>query len=256
MTSLKEKLKNGQTVIGPFMKIRDPAIMEIAGLAGFDYAIVDAEHGPISMESAENMIRAARVAGIAPIVRVRANQPELISRALDIGAEGVQIPQISTKEDAQKAVKAAKFAPEGERGVCRYVRAGRYSGMDRFAYFSEANRDTVVIVHIEGKEGIDNLQGILEVEGLDVIFIGPYDLSQSLGIPGQVSHPLLLEETERIVKLAREKQKVVGIFVDDLETGIKWKNKGVQYISYAVDTGLIYGFFSKQVKAFKELGNK
>jgi 4-hydroxy-2-oxoheptanedioate aldolase len=252
MGALKEKMNQGQAVIGPFLKIKDPAIIEIAGLAGFDYAIIDAEHGSISMESAEHMVRAARVAGIAPIIRVRANQPELISRALDTGAEGVQIPQISTKTDAENAVRAAKFAPMGERGVCRYVRAGRYSATDKYAYFAEANRDTVVIVHIEGKEGVDNLPGILEVDGLDVIFIGPYDLSQSLGVPGQVDHPRVVEETEKIVKMARERQKVVGIFVDDLETGRKWRSKGVQYISYSTDTGFIYELFRSRAQAFKE----
>ncbi len=250
MGILKEKLQQGQTVIGPFMKIRDPAIMEIAGLSGLDFAIIDAEHGPISMESAENMIRAANLAGISPIIRIRANRPELFSRALDIGAEGVQIPQISTKKDAIEAVKAAKFAPEGDRGVCRFVRAGRYSAMDRFTYFSTANRDTTVIIHIEGQAGLQNLQEILTVDGIDVIFIGPYDLSQSMGITGQVDHPLVIKEAERIVRLTRAAGKVVGIFVEDIEAAKKWAAMGVQYISYSVDTGLIYEFFKSRVQEF------
>ncbi|HAJ33282.1 MAG TPA: hypothetical protein DCK79_07890 [Candidatus Atribacteria bacterium] len=126
---LKEALMNGKTVFGPFLKITDPAVVEIMGFAGFDFVIIDQEHGPISVQSAQDMIRAAESVGITPIVRVIKNEETSILRALDIGAQGIEIPQINNKQNAMKALKSVKYSPQGERGVCRYVRAADYSSM-------------------------------------------------------------------------------------------------------------------------------
>ncbi|WP_425058918.1 5-keto-4-deoxy-D-glucarate aldolase [Sporomusa carbonis] len=249
---LKDRLKNGEQVFGPFVNLCHPAVLEIAGLAGFDFAIIDTEHGELSSDRAVDMVRAAKLAGVSPVVRVYGNQPELIAKALDIGAEGVQVPQIGSKAEALAAVKAAKFSPEGARGCNRYVRAAGYSARDKFSYFGNSNKETAVILQVEGKEGIDNLPEILTVEGIDVLFIGPYDLSASLGIPGQVDHPALVEEMQKNMKLASEAGVAIGFFVDDVETAVKWKKWGIQYISLAADVGLLYQAFSNTVKAFKE----
>ena len=171
--TMMERLSRGEYVIGPFLKLSDPSIVEISALAGFDFVIIDLEHGPISFETAQNLIRAAELRGITPVVRIAKNEPELILRALDIGAAGVQVPQISTSKDAEQAVKAGKFHPEGERGVCRFVRAAEYSAMEKNKYFAGANKKTFSVLHIEGIEGIENLPEILEVEGIDIIFLGP-----------------------------------------------------------------------------------
>lgn len=240
MASLKRKLREGRVVFGPFMKLASPAVMEIFGLAGFDYAIIDTEHGPMSIESAENLVRAAELTGVSPVIRIRENNPSLISRALDIGAEGVQVPQIGSAADAEAVVKAAKFAPQGERGVCRFVRAARYTHTDRFRYFRQANEDTCVIIHIEGRAGVDNIDAILAVPGIDVAFIGPYDLSQSLGVPGQVNHPEVERAMAEVVAKARARGVAVGTFVDNEAAAAKWSATGIQYISYSVDVGIIY----------------
>jgi len=127
----------------------------LAGFAGFDFVIIDSEHGPISIETAQNLIRAAEVAGITPIIRVGENNPSSILRALDTGAQGVEIPHISTREDALRAVKATGFSPQGERGVCRFVRAAGYSSLNKHRYFEFSNKEIIVIIHIEGVEGVD-----------------------------------------------------------------------------------------------------
>jgi 4-hydroxy-2-oxoheptanedioate aldolase len=245
---LKKKLQSGQIVTGPFLKLTDPAIVEIAGLAGFDFVIIDTEHGPISIQSAQNLIRSAENKNITPVVRVAKNSPELILRALDIGAQAVQIPQICSKADALRAVESSKFYPIGKRGLCRFVRASDYSSAESSEYFNAANRETLLIVHIEGIEGIENLADILEVEGIDVVFLGPYDLSQSCGIPGQVNHPEVAQKMQEAVKISRKSKIVVGTFVDSFEDAEKWIKAGVQYISYSVDTGIIYNAFSTIVK--------
>lgn len=249
---MKEALQDGKVVFGPFLKFTDPAVVEIMGFAGFDFVIIDAEHGPISMESAQNMIRAAESVKITPIIRVGNNDEALILRALDIGAQGIEIPQINSKPDAVRAVKSVKYSPQGERGVCRYVRAANYSSMDKFKYFESANNETMIIAHIEGVEGISNLDEILSVPGIDVIFIGPYDLSQSLGIPGQVNHSLVVEKMKEVVTKCRENNIAVGTFADDVETAKSWVSLGVQYMSFSVDVGILYEVSKQIVEKLKK----
>lgn len=237
---LKKALRNGRVVFGPFLKFTDPAVVEIMGFAGFDFVIIDEEHGPISIENSQNLIRAAESVKITPIIRVGNNDEVLILRALDIGAQGIEIPQINSKSDALRAVKSVKYSPQGERGVCRYVRAANYSSMDKFKYFESANKETMIIAHIEGIQGIDNLDEILSVSGIDVIFIGPYDLSQSLGIPGEVNHPLVIEKMKEVVSKCKRNKVAVGTFADDVETAKSWVSLGVQYMSFSVDVGILY----------------
>ncbi|MBA7536066.1 5-keto-4-deoxy-D-glucarate aldolase [subsurface metagenome] len=237
---LKKALQDGKVVFGPFLKFTDPAVVEIMGFAGFDFVIIDEEHGPISMESAQNMIRAAESVNITPVIRVSNNDEALILRALDIGAQGIEIPQINSKSDAVRAVKSVKYSPRGERGVCRYVRVANYSSMDKSKYFESANKETMIIAHIEGVQGINNLDEILSVSEIDVVFIGPYDLSQSLGILGQVKHPLVIEKMKEVVSKCKESKVAAGTFADDIETAKTWISLGIQYMSFSVDVGILY----------------
>lgn len=233
-----EKLDAGQTVIGPFSKTSDPSMIEAMGFAGFDFIIIDLEHGPNSILNAQNLVRAAQITGAFPIIRVPENAASAIGKALDIGAMGVQVPQISNAEQAKLAVEYAKFGPIGMRGVCRFVRAAEFSNKDRFAYFSEANKN-YLILQLEGEEAIRNIEEIIQVEHVNIIFLGPYDLSQALGVPGQINHPTVIEKIEYIVSLCQENSKKTGIFTDNLTDARKWRDLGIDYISYAVDVGII-----------------
>lgn len=243
----KEKLK-GEGAIGVFSKTSDPAFIEAMGYAGMDYVIIDLEHGPNSVQSVQNLIRGAQVAGLMPIVRVKESCASVQSEVLDIGAGGIQVPQITTKAEAEAVIKRTKFSPVGERGVCRFVRAANYSAKDRFEYFKDAN-EAVTILQIEGQEGIDNIEDILSVEGIDVLFIGPYDLSQSLGVAGQIEHPLVEQKMLEIVELCAKKGITVGTFVDTVANAQKWKKLGVKYISYSVDVGIFCDAVSQIVKS-------
>lgn len=237
---LRYRIGRGDTVFGTFMKLPCPQIVEILGLAGLDFAIFDTEHGPLTFESIEMLTQAAEVAGISPLVRVYENDPALISRALDLGAEGVLVPHMSTSDDAAQLVKASRFHPEGSRGICRYVRAARFSSMDRHEYFRKANQDTLVVAMIEGREGVANLDSILEVPGIDVVFVGPYDLSQALGVPGEISNPIVTDAMSDIAGKAQARKVALGTFADDPETALHWARSGVQFIAVSVDVGLIY----------------
>jgi len=234
----KKKLKDGY-VVGPFSKTSDPAFIEIMGYAGYDFVIIDLEHGPNSIQTVQNLIRAAQVANTLPIVRVKENIPSVIKEVLDIGAGGIHVPQITDAEAAKEVIELAKFAPEGMRGVCRFVRAADYSSMDRFQYFKEAN-EAIIVLGIEGIEALENLDQITAVEGIDIIFIGPYDLSQSLNITGQIDHPLVIEKMMEIIDKCVKKEIAVGTFVETTENAKKWRDLGIKYISYSVDTGIFY----------------
>ena len=250
--SFKDKLLSGKAVIGPFSKTSDPAFVEAAGFSGFDFIILDMEHGPTDILNLQNLIRGAQIGKCLPIVRIPYEKIEEIGRALDAGAAGVQIPKISCRSQAAEVVREAKFFPEGSRGVCRFVRAADYSAKERGRYFKEAN-ETLVILQIEGAEALDNIGEIAGVPGIDVIFFGPYDLSQSLGIPGQVEDDRVVKRIGDIQKVCKANGIVTGVFVDDMAMLKRYADMGVQYLSYSVDVGLFSEYCSRIVMDFREL---
>lgn len=235
--NFREKISNGDIVFGPFMKTSDPMFVEAAGLGGFDFVILDMEHGPVTIEGQQNNIRAAEARNTVPIIRLKDKAENTIGKALDIGAYGIQVPQIKNADEAREVIKYAKFYPYGMRGVCRFVRAADYSAMDRYKYF-ESTKDILIILQLEGIDAIKNLDEILEVEGVDILFIGPYDLSQSLGLPGQVDNPIVVDEMKKIVEKAKKKNKVIGTFIDTPKDLKIWKDIGLQYLCYSVDVGI------------------
>jgi len=234
---LKAQLAAGEVALGPFVNLSAGALIEIAASAGFDFVILDTEHGPLDVGKAEDLCRVAQGVGITPIVRVRDNDPTQILRALDIGAGGVQVPQICTVQDAEATVRAAKYAPLGMRGVSPYTRAARYFA-EGARIFDRLNAEQMVIVHVEGAEGLENLDGIIGVPGLDVIFLGPYDLSQSLGIPGQIQDPRVVDRMREATEKITAAGLTVGTFADTPEAARRWSEAGVQYVSLSVDTGI------------------
>lgn len=233
----KERLAKGEAVYGPFMKATDAAFVECSGYAGFDFVILDMEHGPVGFSDLQHLVRAAEVSDVISVVRTYDSSEMAIGKALDLGAKGIQVPQVRSASEAREVVKAARFFPDGERGVCRFVRAARYSAIPRDEYFRKANR-SLVILQIEGTQAIDELDEILRVEGFDILFVGPYDLSQSLGVPGQVSHPSVIKAIEDITGKARAAGVVLGVFCDTPESAALWRKAGIQYLSYSVDVGI------------------
>jgi 4-hydroxy-2-oxoheptanedioate aldolase len=224
-------------VLGPFSKSSDPAFVEVMGHAGFDFVVLDLEHGPNNVLSLQNLVRAAEVSGLLPIVRVTDDTPSLIGQVLDVGAGGIQVPNVQTRQEVERIVEAARFAPQGMRGVCRFVRAADYSSADRVAYFAESNT-TLLILQLEGREAVENIEEILSVPGVDIVFIGPYDLSQSLGVPGEVRNPKVTEAMTKIVARCIQRKVLVGTFVDTPEDARTWREAGVRYLCYSVDVGL------------------
>ena len=202
----KAKLMAGQAVIGYILNIPAAALVEVAGQAELDFVVIDCEHGPMNEQTAEEMVRAAEVVDITPLVRVPANRPEVILRYLDRGAAGVVVPHLNTRGDAERAVAAVKFAPEGARGYA----TGRWTIGTSGNPFEFANRETLVICMVEEVEGVANLEEILAVPGVDVIHIGAGDLSQTLGVIGQPKHPRVLDLVRQLITRTVAGGKIAG----------------------------------------------
>lgn len=231
---VKSALEADRFVIGSFVTIGAPALAEVMGLAGFDFLVIDAEHGPLSIETAENLVRAAELAGTAPLVRVAENNPAAITRALDIGAHGVQVPHITTADQARRAVQAAKYYPGGSRGVAM-MRSAQYSAVQPSTYFARANAETMVVLQCETAAAVENLPEILEVEGIDVIFVGPYDLSQSLGTPGQVNKPEVQDMIGRALDTIIASGVAAGTVALSPAHARLLIQKGVRYLTLGAD---------------------
>ncbi|MFA5099325.1 MAG: aldolase/citrate lyase family protein [Candidatus Omnitrophota bacterium] len=236
--SLKERLARGEIVLGSWCVIPSPAAVEIIGYSGFDFVIIDSEHGPVAEEKAQDLVRAAEAAGIASIYRVAGNDPSLILRALDIGSGGIQVPHVSTEKEAREVVEAAKYYPGGKRGLSPFTRAARY-GLDAQGYTGRANDRTSVVLNIEGVEGLKNLRKIVNVPDIDAVFIGPYDLSQSLGKPGQVEDREVISAIRQSVKISRARGVACGSFARDMRYADILLDCGIRYLTYMVDSAVL-----------------
>lgn len=231
---VKEKLKKGKTVYGIFHAFDSPEIIEMLGNAGYDFVVLDGEHGNITPSSCENLIRAAECTGIVPIMRIPGHERQNILKSLDRRAMGILVPMVNNKQHAMQIVEYAKYEPMGSRGLSYSNRAGQYGGIeDKDSYRKFANEQTIVILQIETKEAIENLDEILAVENFDIAFIGPSDLSQSYGMTGQVNNEKFQGIIRGAVKKIIEKGKVAGILVGNMESAKMWKEEGVQFISFA-----------------------
>lgn len=235
---LAEKIANSAPAIGTFVVTNDPTMTEIFGWAGFDFVIIDTEHAPTNIGEVVNHIRAAQACGITPIVRVTRNEPSLILRALDSGAGGVLIPQVNSAAEARAAVAAARYSPKGDRGIAGVVRAARFGFIPLAEYLETANK-AQVIIQIEHIEAVNNLDEILSVEGVNGIFIGPTDLSQSMGMTGQFNNPALQEVIGQVIERAKSSNKWTGIFCVNAADAKAWLAKGAIFLTVATDTMLI-----------------
>jgi len=236
---LKRKLQSGQLTLGSWISLGHPAIAEIFANAGFDWLVVDLEHSTISMEQAGDLIRVIDLAGVTPLVRLTCNEPNQIKRVMDAGAHGIVVPMVNSPEDAIRAVEATRYAPRGARGV-GLARAQKYGA--GFQEYLEWQKDgPVVIVQIEHKMALESLDAILSVKDVDGFIIGPYDLSCSMGIPGEFEHPEFLDAMDLIKSTGERLSCPGGIHVVEpdqqrLEQAI---GDGYRFIAYSVDIRML-----------------
>lgn len=229
---LKQRIKQGKQAVGTWVQMASAEAVEMAGKAGFDFVIIDTEHGYFGLDIAEGLVRAADATGIVPFIRVAEKNPTLIMKSLDMGARGIVVPGVSTQEDAEMAVRAAKYPPAGDRGACPYVRAAGHTAWDWAAYAKDSNENNMVCLLVEGTEGVANFEKIITVPGVDVVILGPFDLSVSLGVGGEVHHPLVEERLSSMCRLASKNGVALAGVVFELQPSdikaqlAKWTGMG------------------------------
>lgn len=228
---VKERLKAGQPVFGSFLNFYSPNVVEMLGYCGLDFVIVDAEHGSMSPRDCEEMVRAADVVGLTPIIRVAENTQQNILRYLDTGALGVQMPMINSRADAELAVRSVKYYPEGRRGLAG-TRAAKYGLVEPLSeYVQQANAETLLITHVETVQALETLPEVLEVPGIDVVFIGPTDLSQAMGYPGRPQEAPVQAAIDRTIRQVLDSGKIVGTIVGNGDQARRLVDKGVLYLA-------------------------
>jgi len=225
---VKRLLKEGRKTLGCWIHTGNAMAAELLGQLGFDWVMIDTEHGPLQLETITSVMQAMRGMDTLPFVRVAWNDLVLIKRAFDCGAYGVMIPMVCSKEEAERAVQYVKIPPLGIRGIAR-TRSLNY-GLDMKDYLAKANDEMMTIVQIEHVKAVENLKEILSVEGLDVIFIGPGDLSISMGYAGQMDHPEVQETINYIVENALKAGIPVGTISGSPEDTNKRFDQGFQFI--------------------------
>jgi 2,4-dihydroxyhept-2-ene-1,7-dioic acid aldolase len=253
---LKEKLAKGQVIFGPFFKINAPNMAEMFGYAGFDFIIVDNEHSNFSYAEIENVIRAADGVNLHSIIRIPSASEEHILHALDSGASGVQIPSLSTAEQAKEAMPYTKYYPQGKRGMNTAQRAANFGFMEKNAFFKASNENTLVVVHVENKEMVDQIEALCQIPEIDVLFIGTGDLSQSIGKPMQVNDPEVVALVEKVFAAAAKHKKYVGIFAGNIAAAEKYIGMGAQFIGYSNDVTMITDSMKAVAKDFNQLRDK
>ncbi len=247
----KAKLAAGETVAGCFLRYAEPSLAEFVALQGWDFLVFDGEHGPLEPRDVEDLCRAADVQDVTPIVRVPANQQHILLRYLDTGAQGVHVPWVNSAADADAAVRGVKYGPRGVRGLAG-TRASDWGMSGPLGEYTEmANRETLVVIHIETIEAVNAIEDYVAVDDIDVLFLGPTDLSQSLGVPGQIHHPDVEAAMKRVTEVVVKSDKTLGLFASTIEMAREWQHYGARYITTGTDGFLRNGMheFLQRVRA-------
>ena len=234
--SCRQRLLNGQRLIGGWIQVIHPTAAEIIGRAGFDWVAIDCEHTEATMDQLAQLVRVLERYPTVPMARVRENSTLNIRQALDLGIGGVIVPLVHDRTAAEAAVAAAKYPPKGIRGFA-FQRANAF-GLDFAEYVARANEDVSVVAMIESRQGVENVREILSVDGIDGVFMGPYDLSGSYGLPGRVDDPVVTGAIERVITAAQDVGKSVGLHqVNPDPAKIKaCLERGLNFLAVGMDT--------------------
>ncbi|MDA3791638.1 MAG: aldolase/citrate lyase family protein [Desulfobacula sp.] len=236
INNLRNRIQNRESLIGSWLTIGSTVTAEIMAQSGFDWLTIDMEHSVIELGIAQDMIRVVESLGVASLVRVGHNQPNLIKRVMDAGTTGVIVPMVNSADEAKQAVASVKYPPQGFRGV-GLARAQKYGfGFEEYQIWN--NQNSVVIVQIEHIDAVNNLEAILDVKGVDGFIVGPYDLSGSLGVPGKFDHPDVVSALEQVNKVSAVRNTIPGfhvVYPDSMILDEKLK-QGYRLLAYGLDS--------------------
>lgn len=249
--SLAKLLRSEELCLGSFQLFSSSGVAELHGMCGFDFIVIDSEHGALGPETIRNLIRAISGVGCHPIVRVPETRRSYVQSALDSGADGILFPQISSAEEALAAVQFCRYPPDGVRGLAPN-RANSYGSLLK-EYEQQANQDIAVLIQIENEAALKNLDQILAVPGIDLIFIGPGDLSQVLGVTGELQHPKVLTTVERVVDTCHNHKVAAGTLALDPTTWSHWLERGVKTLLIGSDLFFLGNEARRVVDEFRSM---
>ncbi len=233
---VKRKLRAGKTCFGTMLRIlKAPQAVALCASQGWDYVILDTEHNDYDYETLGNFSLASKYEDIALYVRVPDKLYHQMAQMLDIGTEGLILPQVKTREEAEHIIQSTKYAPMGKRGVSISGTVTLFRDYDVVEYTKWSNDEIMTVIQIESEEGVRNIQDIVSVKGIDAVMIGPSDLTQDMGIPGEIRHPRTEEAFRRIISACNKYGVAPGIHLSDMEDVKKWAAEGMRFITYSYD---------------------
>ena len=237
---MRKKLQSKGILWGATLtRVAAPPIVELYGMLGLDFVWIDMEHSDFDFHDLSALALAARSVGLSAVARISNSDPKLILKSLECGADGLIVPDVRSAEEARRIVSAAKFFPEGERGIAGSDVRCRYGLKDLPGYFEEANRETALIVQIEHEDAVPEAENIAAVPGIDALFVGKMDLSQSFGVPGQISHPKVEEAVAKVAAACRQQGKTLGLGAGSVEDARKSLELGARFVVIASEMGLL-----------------
>jgi 4-hydroxy-2-oxoheptanedioate aldolase len=238
MKNLKKRIKNGETVNGCWINLGSPLAAELIGHVGFDWVLIDLEHSSMAEKDVQAILQAMESSPTAVLVRVESAEPARISKVMDSGAEGIMCPKVDNATEAKKVINGLHYPPFGKRGVAKMVRATAF-GKNFQEYYESSKENSLGIIQIETVEALNNLEEIAALEGVDVLFIGPADLTMEMGIFGQFDNPIFLEAVKKIVSAAEKFGKATGILFFDPNDYKKYHEMGIKFIGCGADSTFI-----------------
>jgi 2-keto-3-deoxy-L-rhamnonate aldolase RhmA len=255
---VKRALREGKIVFGPMVsEVRAPGIAVLFARAGFDLFFIDMEHSCFTTETMADMILASRASGICPIVRVPSRlSHDHMSRPLDSGAQGLLIPQIESRDEVENITRWCRYYPAGDRGLALTRMHTFFESGDTPQTMRDLNEELLLCVQIESRKAIENLPDILSVPGVDVALVGPGDLSQSLGDPGNTDNPEHVRACRSVIEMARQHGVVPGIYVGSLENARRWMEEGMRLIGFSSDIRLILEISRQYARKLREISEE
>ena len=237
-------------VFGTWCMLPSDFTIDVISKTGLDFVVIDMEHGAMNWETTERMVRAAEANNIFPIIRVTDDKEQTILHALETNVKNILVPHISSKEQAEKVVLSAKYSPIGSRGLSPYTRCHNYDHENLFKSLEDANKDTFVGILVEGQEGLSNLKSICEVKNLDLIYLGIYDIAQSLDLAGDITNIRCIRALEDSLFQIHQSGKLAGTFTRSIEDAKKLKKMGFEFIAYLADSNAIFSFYKNALREF------
>jgi 2-dehydro-3-deoxyglucarate aldolase/4-hydroxy-2-oxoheptanedioate aldolase len=250
--SVKQKLRDGEAAVGTMVfEFNTSGIGRIIAETGAEFVLFDMEHTGWSIETIRELMATARAADVVPLVRVPATEYHFLARVLDIGAMGIMVPMVETEEQAQRIADSCRYPPVGRRGAAFGVAHDDYTGGDVLAKMQQANDNVLLIAQIETARGLENVEQIAAVDGIDILWIGQFDLSISLGIPGQFDHPKFQAAVKRIVDVATQNGKAAGYMALSVDEACQLHERGFRAIAYSGDLWIYQQALKTSIEAIR-----